>query len=650
MASDRLDSIRHQTRFVLHVVERDIFKRVATTAMMIGIFCWLEQYLFAISLIILLPPFEVGAAIAVRNLPKEDADISQRFIAFVWFLQIGSTLVYLSPAFHLTLEGSTPMFLAAFLWLSGIFVHITNTFFSMPFYNWTLMLPSFAAAFGVLWMAAAMEQNPETRSQWFVAMTMLVVYVFNTFETLHKQTDTQRALDGARKEANNRLKELERLTRHDSLTGLLNRRGFDLSLAELLGRKDPFQTVAVFLLDLDGFKPINDTYSHEAGDKVLQTVGGRLAELVKGRGFAARFGGDEFAIVLAGASVEGEIMEFGKRIVMSIQQPIQHGARLLQVSASVGVSLTSRGLRTVGNLCTAADQAMYRAKGNVGNKVVLYEAQSFARRTSLEDRNVLLAAMERGEIRPFYQPKVDLRSGAVYGHEALARWVRPDRGIIPPSAFLPQINELGLQGDFLLYTAKQVLQDIDTLIAEGLFPGDISVNVPEIALGTRTGRKDFQKLLDQHPAARLQLTLEITEDVFIQRATETIMDSIARFRMMGLRVSLDDFGTGFASFQHLRQLEFDELKIDSSFLRGLGSDKRAEVVVSGFLSMAAGLGVSVVAEGIETAGQLSILQRLGCPHGQGFYFGRADSFEETRSRIRADAVRRQAEREMPRQA
>jgi len=144
--------------------------------------------------------------------------------------------------------------------------------------------------------------------------------------------------------------------------------------------------------------------------------------------------------------------------------------------------------------------------------------------------------------------------------------------------------------------------------------------------------------------------LEITEDVFIQRATDTIMDSIARFRMMGLRVSLDDFGTGFASFQHLRQLEFDELKIDSSFLRGLGSDKRAEVVVSGFLSMAAGLGVSVMAEGIETAGQLSILQRLGCPHGQGFYFGRADSFEGARSRIRNEAAKRQAEGEMPRQA
>ena len=650
MSSDRLDSIRHQTRFVLHVVERDIFKRMATTAMMVAIFWWLEQYLFALSLVVLLPPFEVAAAVAVRRLPKDDAEISRRFIAFVWFLQIGSTIVYLSPAFHLTLEGSAPMFLAAFLWLSGIFVHITNTFFSMPFYNWTLMMPSFGAAFGVLWMAAQMEQNPETRNQWFVAMTMLIVYVFNTFETLHKQTDTQRALDRARKEANDRLKELERLTRHDSLTGLLNRRGFDLSLATLLGRKNSLQLVAVFLLDLDGFKPINDTYSHDAGDKVLRTVGSRLAELVNGHGCAARFGGDEFAIVLTEARDEQAVQEFGRRLVQSIQQPIQHGARLLQVSASVGVSLTSHGLRTVGSLCTAADQAMYRAKGNAGNKVVLYEAESFARRTSLEDRKILLAAMERGEIRPYYQPKVDLRSGAVYGHEALARWVRPDRGVIPPSAFLPQINELGLQGDFLLYMTRQVLQDIDTLIAEGLFPGDISINIPEIALATRTGRKDFQKLLDQHPAARLQLTLEITEDVFIQRATETIMDSIARFRMMGLRVSLDDFGTGFASFQHLRQLEFDELKIDSSFLRGLGSDKRAGVVVSGFLSMAAGLGVSVVAEGIETAGQLAILQRLGCRQGQGFYFSRAGTFEEARARIRIEMARRTNGDEQLRQA
>jgi diguanylate cyclase (GGDEF)-like protein len=424
---------------------------MATTALMVAIFCWLEQYLFALSLVVLLPPFEVAAAIAVRRLPKDDAEISRRFMAFVWFLQIGSTLVYLSPAFHLTLEGSAPMFLAAFLWLSGIFVHITNTFFSMPFYNWTLMMPSFGAAFGVLWMAAQMEQNPETHNHWFVAMVMLIVYVFNTFETLHKQTDTQGALDRARKEANNRLKELERLTRHDSLTGLLNRRGFDLSLANLLDRRTPDISAAVFLLDLDGFKPINDTYSHDAGDKVLRTVGSRLAELVNGHGCAARFEGDEFAIVLTDGKDEEAVLEFGHRLVRSIQQPIQHGARLLQVSASVGVSLTSHGLRTVGNLCTAADQAMYRAKGNHGSKVVLYEAESFARRTSLEDRKILLAAMDRGEIRPYYQPKVDLKSGAVYGHEALARWVRPDSGVIPPSAFLPQINELGLQGDFLLY-------------------------------------------------------------------------------------------------------------------------------------------------------------------------------------------------------
>jgi diguanylate cyclase (GGDEF)-like protein len=282
-------------------------------------------------------------------------------------------------------------------------------------------------------------------------MVMLIVYVLNTFETLHKQTDTQGALDRARKEANNRLKELERLTRHDSLTGLLNRRGFDLSLANLLDRRTPDISAAVFLLDLDGFKPINDTYSHDAGDKVLRTVGSRLAELVNGHGCAARFGGDEFAIVLTDGKDEEAVLEFGHRLVRSIQQPIQHGARLLQVSASVGVSLTSHGLRTVGNLCTAADQAMYRAKGNHGSKVVLYEAESFARRTSLEDRKILLAAMDRGEIRPYYQPKVDLKSGAVYGHEALARWVRPDSGVIPPSAFLPQINELGLQGDFLLY-------------------------------------------------------------------------------------------------------------------------------------------------------------------------------------------------------
>ena len=290
-------------------------------------------------------------------------------------------------------------------------------------------------------------------------------------------------------------------------------------------------------------------------------------------------------------------------------------------------------MQTAEGLTSRADQAMYRSKISEAREPVLYAPGDFAPRLSLVDRAVYAAAIKNDEITPHYQPRVCLRTGRTCGFEALARWRRPNGEMVMPSEFLPALNELGLQGEFTYHLSRRVLEDVSRLLAEGIDPGQVSINIPEATLATHSGRQDLEWLLTENAAALDHITFEITEDVFIARSAAMIQQSIRRFSEMGVKISLDDFGTGYASFQHLRQLKFDELKIDTSFVAGLGKEPVAEVIVQGFLSIASGLGVGSVAEGIETEEQRRDLLRMGCKFGQGFLFGRAEPFGPARERL-----------------
>jgi len=200
--------------------------------------------------------------------------------------------------------------------------------------------------------------------------------------------------------------------------------------------------------------------------------------------------------------------------------------------------------------------------------------------------------------------------------------------------FVVKIAELGLLSDFTYHIARQVFTDIRTLIDEGYDPGQVSLNISEVTLSTLNGLEDLQWLLAEYASVVPHITLEITEDVFIARTGVRIRDSIHELRAIGVRISLDDFGTGFASFQHLRQLEFDELKIDTQFVQGLGIDATANVIVDGFLSIAQGLGVSVVAEGVETEAQRKYLADRGCPVAQGFLHSKAQPLNDIRKYLK----------------
>lgn len=635
-----LEKLRHETRFVSLVSTRDVPKRLSSAVMILGI-CWYagmaQAVLFMAGLILF---FEICGKVISARMPDRDEDIGTGLICAMWLTNVPSTIAYLLPALMLATQPSVALLLGGMLWVFGVYVHISNTFVSLPIYNWSQMTPAFMASFAMFWLASDTEFLSSDMLDWGITTALALVYGINTIKTLTRQKDTQTALDAARTEANARLRTLEHLNQHDALTGLLNRSAFDAALEQLLTKRPATQRLAVFLMDLDGFKPINDTYSHKAGDTVLIEVSERLRLAAGDSGIVARFGGDEFAMAFSLTDTETAAQKLADYIVTVVQQPIRYGERILEVGVSIGIALTGVAEDTVSGLCTGADLAMYQAKAEAGRRWVLYDPSAIPPRLSLTDRHNLLQAMISGEIRPFYQPKVELARGAICGFEALARWQHPVQGLRPPSSFLPQINDLGLQGEFLLHMARQILTDVSTMVTDGLDPGQVSINIPEVALATLSGTRDLDAVLAAFPQAAGHITFEITEDVFIARSGEMIKNSIKHFRRAGVRISLDDFGTGFASFQHLRQLEFDELKIDTSFVQGLGVDPAAEVLVGGFLSIASGLGVQVIAEGVETQDQLHRLRQLGGKFAQGFLFGRAMPLDEARVLLFAELTRR----------
>lgn len=632
-----LDSIRNQTRIMIRISVRDLPRRLCAAGVVLSI-CWIageRASVVAIAAFIL--GFEVAARIAKRHLPASDDDIGPGLVAAVWAMNVGSTIVHLVPSLLLAAQPSVALLLVGFIWLFGVYVHISNTYVALPFFNWSLMIPAASFAVMLLLLARNAPVTASPTAHWVFAAMAMLIYATNTLETLNKQKDTQKALNLARAEQGQRLREMEHIARHDGLTGLLNRQAFDADLARMLETRSAGTELGLFLIDLDGFKPINDTYSHAAGDRVLVTIAARLKQTAGNDGLAARLGGDEFAVVLPALHSECAALMLADDMTRAIAQPVEYGEKLLRIGGSIGIGLSGRGNDTVAGLCAGADQAMYRAKGDMTTRFHLFDPALYAPRPSLEDRKVLVTALQQGQIRPHYQAKVMLGTGAICGFEALARWQHPTRGLLLPAQFLPAVNELGLQGDFLTAMAQHVFSDVSRMVADGLAPGQVSINVPEVTMATHSGRQDLNRLIAAHPGASGHITFEITEDVFVARAGDMIKDSIAHFRRAGVRISLDDFGTGFASFQHLRQLEFDEMKIDSSFIAGLGQDPAAEVLIRGFLSIASGLGVMVIAEGVETSLRLSHLRRMGCTFGQGWHFGKAMPVEEVRIRLFAEA-------------
>jgi diguanylate cyclase (GGDEF)-like protein len=429
-------------------------------------------------------------------------------------------------------------------------------------------------------------------------------------------------------------RDLARLAHADVLTGLGNRARFNEEMHRAtLEAENGGRRFALVLFDLNRFKAINDAFGHAAGDAVLVAAAGHIPEALGEDCVAARLGGDEFAVIVYEDGDLDQLCERLARLNQLLSAPVQFEGMEIATGASIGVAVCPDHGQSAARLQTLADRALYRAKSQGGGVCQLDQAMLEASRAEDEMANDIPGAFRRREFQFHYQTKVRLSDGAHVGFEALARWHHPTLGIIYPDTFIPLLERMGLMVELTRHLLTQVARDIADWRAAGLQPGPVAVNLPEQVLSTNLALREIETVLTHYDLPWSALTVELTEDVFIDRALTQIQDNVRELSRRGMRISLDDFGTGYASLTHLRNFPFDEIKIDRSFISEIGSDANCERIASAMIALGRDLGKTVVAEGIETPAQRGWLREHGCNLGQGYLFGRPEPAAEAVSRL-----------------
>jgi diguanylate cyclase (GGDEF)-like protein/PAS domain S-box-containing protein len=411
---------------------------------------------------------------------------------------------------------------------------------------------------------------------------------------------------------------------HDPLTGLANRVLFADRIAQAQAHaKRDGHSIGVLFCDLDQFKLVNDTLGHEAGDELLREVAPRLSAALRGGDTVARFGGDEFGILVERAGSIRSVTRAAERVAAALTAPFVLRGREHFVTASIGIAIGT-GDEPPEALIRDADLAMYRAKDRGRGRYEIFDQLMRARAVDhLRTENELRQALERDELVVHYQPLVSLTTGAVSGCEALVRWQHPERGMVSPAEFIPLAEESGLIveiGDRVLETACADAAAWHRRHPDSR-PVGISVNISTRQLADREFPDRVRGVLDRTGLQPLSLSLEVTETMLIDEL-ENPSDGCKRLKALGVGLVLDDFGTGFSSLGYLRRFPFDLLKIDRSFVERIGSDAADAAIVEAVTQIAEALGLKVVAEGVETSDQLAAVRDLGCHFAQGYLFAR----------------------------
>jgi diguanylate cyclase (GGDEF)-like protein len=420
---------------------------------------------------------------------------------------------------------------------------------------------------------------------------------------------------------------------HDSLTGLPNRALFLDRVQHALDRnRRAGRQLAVLFLDLDNFKVVNDSLGHAAGDDLLVAVAGRLSHALRRSDTVARFGGDEFGILVEDVRSEHDAIVVAEQIAGLFVQPFALGDRDHFVTASIGIAIADRTTASPDTLIRDSDAAMYRAKAQGRAGYELFDDLMRARVVHrLRVETELRTALQRGQIRLAYQPVVSLCDGSICGAEALVRWQHPERGLIGPGDFIHVAEESGL----IVGLGEQVLE---MACEEAARWAQARPDGPQLSISVNLSVRQVSQpglvgaVRRALGRARLEaplLALEITESVLLEDA-DGPKETLRALKALGTKLILDDFGTGYSSLGYLKRLPLDGLKIDRSFVAGLGADHEDSAIVSAVAGMAAGLGLTVTAEGVETAAQAAELRALGIQRAQGFTFARPMSAEEFR--------------------
>jgi diguanylate cyclase len=423
-----------------------------------------------------------------------------------------------------------------------------------------------------------------------------------------------------RKVVKNAEAHLDYLAHIDPITGLPNRHAFNERLAFALDRVNrQGGSGGLLLLDLDNFKIVNDTLGHHCGDILLRVVAKRLLECLRSGDVLCRIGGDEFAVILqtTGRS-DGEGV--AARILSALTAPFDVDVHEIYVTASIGISRYPEDAQDLETLTRNADTAMYQAKGKGKNAFEQFRPELDLRvqkRLSLETS--LRKAVERGELMLYYQPQVSLKDGRLVGLEALLRWNHPDVGLISPAEFIPVAEDSGLIVPIGRWVLRTACRQVATWRDAGLGPINVSVNLSVRQTRDPYLLRDVLDVLRETGVRPAQLELEITESVLMDNVNVNV-DLLTRLRSEGIRLAIDDFGTGYSSMAYLKRFPIDQVKIDRTFVRDIPGNGDDEAITSAIIAMAHNLGLSVVAEGVETAAQLDFLRSAGCDIMQGYYF------------------------------
>jgi diguanylate cyclase (GGDEF)-like protein len=422
------------------------------------------------------------------------------------------------------------------------------------------------------------------------------------------------------------LEKVSHMAWHDVLTGLPNRRLFeDRVEQELVRSRRVGEAVCMFFVDLDRFKAVNDTLGHAGGDELLQQVAQRLVDTVRQQDTVARVGGDEFAILLPGLSEQAAVDQLAQRSLEALSMPFSVFGEEVSTSASIGIAVAPEHGDSYDELLSRADEAMYRAKGRGRNSFHMYSVLSPETTVSPyvnDDRSLyfdLLHGLEHGEFFVLYQPYIDLRTSQVVGVEALVRWRHPRLGTLEPSSFISMAERsdiiVALDAFVLTETCHQARKWLDL----GLAPLRLSVNLASRDLANPSLFDSIHHTLEETEIEANMLELEITERVVLDKAGPAA-ENIERLRRLGVRFTIDDFGTGQSSLSRIGSFPVSTLKIDQSFVQVLGPDDDKAPLVSAIISMADRLGLECVAEGVETSVQSRVLLQRGCTTAQGYYF------------------------------
>ncbi|WP_052002795.1 EAL domain-containing protein [Microvirga sp. BSC39] len=422
---------------------------------------------------------------------------------------------------------------------------------------------------------------------------------------------------------------------HDTLTGLANRALFQARLDEALTQaRQAGDSVSLLLIDLDDFKDVNDSFGHDAGDALLKETAARLSAVARDCDTVARLGGDEFAILLAGASKLEHSSTLAEGLIKKLGQPVSYAGQAIVSRASIGVASFPNHDTAPAELMKDADIALYRAKADGRNRVVVYSAEmKAATQQRIALRTEMRAAISRDQVRPYYQPKVCLSTGRVVGFEALARWNHPAKGVLTPSTFGAAFDDPELATMVGKRLIGKVASDMRRWLNGGLSFGRVAINVSHAEFIQPNLADDILRIFDLAKVPTDHFEIEITEKVLLDTRSNAISSVLEKLRGRGVQIALDDFGTGYASLTHLKEFAVDHIKIDRSFVRDIEEDPDDEAIVAAVVGLGRGLNLQVTAEGVETVGQVQRLREMGCDNAQGFFYAKAVAASEVPSLV-----------------